>query len=59
LDYRALFARLATAGFLILLVPLDSFLSPLAFAALAALALLALTTYETISADVPAEPPAA
>jgi low temperature requirement protein LtrA len=54
LDDRALFARLATAAFLILLVPLGGFLSPLAFAALTALALLALTTYETVSADPPA-----
>jgi len=54
LDDRALFARLATAAFLILLVPLGSFLSPLAFAALTALALLALTAYETVGADVPA-----
>jgi len=51
LDDRALFARLATAGFLILLVPLGSFLSPLAFAALTALALLVLTAFETLSAD--------
>ena len=54
LDDRALSARLATAAFLILLVPLGSFLSPLAFAALTALALLALTAYETVGADVPA-----
>ena len=54
LDDRALFARLASAGFLVLLVPLGSFLSPLAFAALTALAMLALTAFETISADVPA-----
>ena len=54
LDDRALFARLAIAAFLILLVPLGSFLSPLAFAALTALALLALTAYETVGADVPA-----
>ena len=54
LDDHALFARLATAGLLILLVPLGGFLSPLAFAALTAFALLTLTTYETVSADLPA-----
>src|SRR5215210_703313 len=58
LDVRALFARLATAGLLILLVPLGSFLSPLAFAALTALALLALTAIETLAADLPADPSA-
>jgi hypothetical protein len=51
LDDRALFARLATVGFLILLVPLGSFVSPLAFTTLTALALLALTTFETLSTD--------
>jgi low temperature requirement protein LtrA len=50
---RALFARLATAALLVLLVPLG-FLSPLVFAALTAFALLALTSFETVSADLPA-----
>ena len=54
LDDRTLFARLATAGSLILLAPLGGFLSPLAFAALIALALLALTAFETVGADLPA-----
>jgi low temperature requirement protein LtrA len=58
LDDRALFARLATAALLILVIPLGFFISPLVFAALTALALLALTTYETISTDVPGDPPA-
>jgi len=57
LDDRALFARLATAGLLILLLALGSFISPLAFAALTALALLALTAFETLSAEVPTNPP--
>jgi len=58
LDDRALFARLATAGLLILLIPLGSFISPLVFAVLTALALLALTAFETLAADLPADPSA-
>jgi hypothetical protein len=53
LDDRALLARLATAVFLILLVPFGAYLSALVFAALTALALLALTAFETLGADVP------
>jgi low temperature requirement protein LtrA len=54
LDDHALFARLATAALLILLVPFGTLLSPLAFTTLASLTLLALTVFETISSDVPA-----
>jgi hypothetical protein len=58
LDDHALFARLATAALLILLVPLGAFISPLIFATLSALALLALTIFETLSVDVAGDPPA-
>jgi len=58
LDDRALFARLATAALLILVVPLGFFISPLVFTALTALVMLALTTFETLSTDVPGDPPA-
>ena len=58
LDDRALFARLATAALLILVVPLGFFHSPLVFTALTALVMLALTTFETLSTDVPEDPPA-
>ncbi len=40
------------------LVPLGFFISPLVFTALTALVMLALTTFETLSTDVPGDPPA-
>jgi low temperature requirement protein LtrA len=55
---RVLLARLAAVALLIPITALGSLLSSLAFTATVSLVLLALAAYETLSAEVPTEPPA-
>ena len=50
---RVLLARLGAVALLILVTPLGSLLSPLAFTATVALVLLALAIFETLNEDSP------